>query len=226
MRGIFNCTGVRKLTISVPQATQLCPAAVTADSTVTPFTTSLNNTMQLSFMLQPTPHPAKPMAAPGATQFGTAGFSSSFCKWQFGSYCCASQCLPFPLSFPQMNLRLPTWQEEEGDGSYAVTGVDYGNMLQKQRRLDRHSSFQNRILRISKHLSNCSVKSSTMVKLEARDFSKENWKNTPLQGTDRRTFPEWYYSGFYCSKTKPVLSVKEKPEHCFGQGQGSQRVCL
>lgn len=67
MRGILNCTGVRKLTISVPQATQLCPAAVRAGSTVAPFTASLNDIVQLSFMLQPPltlPNPRLPQEQP------------------------------------------------------------------------------------------------------------------------------------------------------------------
>lgn len=151
MRGILNCTGVRKLTISVPQAAQLCPAAVTAGSTVAPFTASLNDIAQLDFMPQPIPRPAKPTAGPGATQYRTAGFSSSFCKWRFGSYHCATQCLPFPLSFPRRNFCLPRWEEQEGDSGHTNTGVHHGNMLRKQRRLDRCSSSQSRILSISKH---------------------------------------------------------------------------
>lgn len=66
MRGILNCTGVRKLTISVPQATQLCPAA-TAGSTVAPFTTSSNDILQLGFKLQPSlalPNPWLPQEQP------------------------------------------------------------------------------------------------------------------------------------------------------------------
>lgn len=55
LRGFLNCTGIKKLKVSVPQATRLCLVTVTAGSTVAP----LNDTMQLSFTLQPIPCPPK-----------------------------------------------------------------------------------------------------------------------------------------------------------------------
>lgn len=126
-RGILNFTGVRKLT-SDPHNSVL-PGC--HHSKVTPFTTSLNDILQLRFTLQPIPHPAKATADPRATQFRTAGLSPSFCKARFGSYRYSSQHLSFPLSFPQMTFCLPTQEEENGDSDHTaiayVTETCYGS---------------------------------------------------------------------------------------------------
>lgn len=107
--------------------------------------------------------------------------SPSFHKWKFGSYCCASWCLPIPLSFLQTNLCLPTRQEEEeeGDCSHAVTAVNHGNITEAKQ-IQLMFIFSEQDSQYVKTLSSCLVKPFAMVELEAPDFSGENWKNTPL----------------------------------------------
>lgn len=175
LRGILNFTGVRKLT-SAPHNLVL-PGC--HHSEVTPFTTSLNDIVQLRLRLQPIPHPAKATAAqeqpssglldfphPPANQglvltvavVSTYRFPSPFHRW------------PFAFQYKRKKTETAAAQSQRVSRKRGTEAEEIGTTLILPEQDSQYFIT----------LSNSSVKPFTTVESETPDLSKGNWKNTPL----------------------------------------------
>lgn len=125
------------------------------------------------------PRPAKPMSAPRANWFRTAGFSLSSCKWRFGSHHCASWCLTSLLSFPRVNFCLSK-PEEKGRWWLHSHWCTSRKHVTEAKEIGLTLILSEQDSQYFKTLSNRLVKSSTRVESEAPDFSRGNWKNISL----------------------------------------------